>query len=108
MNDHSELFHEIFSHYPTGADTAAVELARDVGVPQNRARQWIRRGWLAPWYWPQLIDVLERKFQHIVSYRQLVEATVALRESGALERSRKSAETRAKNRTDEIEQSEVV
>jgi hypothetical protein len=103
MNEPSTLFHEIFEHYPTADDKAAVELARDMQVPANRARQWIRRGWLAPWYWPRLIDVLERRFEQVITYRQLVEATVSLRENGALERSRKSAETRARNRDEDAE-----
>lgn len=74
MTVQSSLFEELFALWPSD-----LELARDMRVPHNRARQWVARGYVSPWYWPRLVDVVELRFRRAVSYTQLVEASQLLR-----------------------------
>lgn len=58
----------------------AVLMAADFGLASYEVtRQWQMRKFVPVWYWPRLIDVLERRFGLMVSYRQLVEATIQVR-----------------------------
>ena len=74
MTVQNTLFAEIFALWPRFG-----ELANDMGVPPSRAYQWIRRNYLDPCYWPRLVDVIEQKFDRVITYRQLVEASAAQR-----------------------------
>lgn len=93
MTVQKTLFAEIFALWP---DTAS--LAKDMGVPSTRGHQWIRRNYLPPWYWPRLMDVVEQKFGQVVTYRQLVEATVEMRGQAYIAGQAQGAETRRRNR----------
>lgn len=94
MTVQTPLFVEIFALWSAGEKPDAAQVGRDMGVPQSRARQWVRRGYLEPYYWPRLVDVVGQKFGRIVTYRQLVEATVEMRSQSALIGAQKAAETR--------------
>ncbi len=74
MNVQSSLFADVFALWPSDVD-----LARDMGVRRGCARQWMRRGYLEPWYWPRLTDLAEQRFGRVYTYRQFVEAAAALR-----------------------------
>lgn len=93
------VFTKILALWPGDEQLAGYEkLARDMGVPSNRARQWINRGYLAPWYWLRLVEVLRQKFGRRVTYRQLVEATVALRGDAPVIGASQAVGTRRRNR----------
>lgn len=90
-------FQNLLALWPTiESKRAYVELAEDMGVPPNRARQWIKRSYLPPWYWPDFQRALRRKFSLIVTEKQLVDASC---EHGrvAVARASRSAETRKRN-----------
>jgi hypothetical protein len=78
MTSQSSLFAKIFALWPTD-----IELASDMGVPRSRARQWMAREYVSPWYWPRLTDLAHQRFGRRFTYRQLVEATAAQRGPGA-------------------------
>lgn len=93
------LFTQIFELWPDDRQcTRFQQMALDMRVPRMRARQWIARDYLPPWYWPRLVDVLEQKFGSIVTYHQLVEATVAQRGHAMLDGQARGAKTRRRNR----------
>jgi hypothetical protein len=98
MTVQTTLFTQIFTLWPD-----ASVLAGDMGVPRNRARQWINRSYLPPWYWPRLVDVVEQRFSRIVTYRQLVEAAAAQRGQALIAGQAKGAETRRHKREFEAE-----
>lgn len=58
-----------------------VRIAQDLGVDSRETvRDWLKRNGSVPLvHWPRLIDVLEQKFGMVVTYRQLVEATIRVR-----------------------------
>ena len=88
----SPCFTALFALWPRTA-----ELAADMGVPPNRARQWIKRDSLEPFYWPLFVRLLKVKFGRRVSYEQLIEATRKHGEA-RIEASRRSARNRQKKR----------
>lgn len=96
MTVHPTLFTEIFELW-----NDSEQLARDMGVPNNRARQWLNRGYVPLWYWQRLVDVVEQKFNRVVTYRQLVEGASALRGQATIARQAKAADTRRRNREGE-------
>lgn len=57
----------------------ASTMAEDMGVGATVVNQWRRRERIPVEHWPRLITILERKFQMLVSERQLVQATLASR-----------------------------
>ncbi len=58
----------------------ALRMAEDFGLSSFEvSRQWIARQFVPIWHWPRLLDILEQRHGVIVSYRQLVEATIAQR-----------------------------
>lgn len=78
-----------------------MHLARDMGVPLSRARQWLRRDFLPPWYWPHLVDVVEQRFQRTITYRQLVEAAAKQRGQGLIHGQLKAVDTKRLKREGE-------
>ena len=87
-------FPEIISWWTELGESA---MARDMGMPHNRVRQWKNRHFIPPWYWPQLVAVIEARFGRLVTYRQLVEASIE-RGDLVMQQRRRSADTRRKNR----------
>lgn len=63
--------------------------ARDIGVPRERLRMWIRQGNVPPRYWPQLIEAVRDRFEIRLTEKQLTEAVV--RAALAKEEARESA-----------------
>jgi hypothetical protein len=47
-------------------------LAEDLGFPLSRVVRWHQRDSVPAKYWPRLIEVVERRFDIIVSARQLM------------------------------------
>lgn len=74
MPSQTSTFTKLFALWPSD-----IELASDMGVPRSRARQWIARDYISPWYWPRLTDLALTRFGRRFTYRQLVEATAARR-----------------------------
>jgi len=72
-------------------------MAADMGMPRNRVRQWRNRHFIPPWYWPQLVEVIEQRFGWMITYRQLVEASIE-RGNFIMRQRERSTETRRKNR----------
>lgn len=77
-------------------NTAYAELAKDMGVPPNRARQWLKRSYMPPWYWPRFRCVLQEKFSLEITNEQLVQASQCHGDLVSA-RARRSAETRKRN-----------
>lgn len=77
-------------------NTAYAELADDMGVPSNRARQWLNRNYLPPFYWPRFAVVLNEKFGLTITQEQLVQAS-CLHGENLSARAHRAAETRKRN-----------
>lgn len=99
MTVQTSLFTEIFDLWPEPCRD--VQLAQDMGVKRNRARQWLNRGFIPFWYWPRLIDVVDQKFERTITHRQLVEAGILLRGHRIIVGQVQGAETRRRNREGE-------
>lgn len=82
---------------------AYTELAIDMDVPVSRARQWLNRKYLPPWYWPRFRCVLRDKFGLIITNEQLVQASFDHGEIVSA-RARRGVETRKRNRENETSQ----
>lgn len=80
-------FASLFALWPSPA-----ALAADMGVPVNRARQWIRREALDHCYWPQLIRSLKSRGTK-VSYEDLIAASGKQKDT-RIDACRRSARTR--------------
>jgi hypothetical protein len=93
MTVQSTLFVDIFALWPGSA-----ELARDMRVSRSCARQWIRRQDVPMWYWAQLIGEVAARFEKTITYRDLVQASLATRGMGRRYAPSKSAKTRKRNR----------
>jgi DNA-directed RNA polymerase sigma subunit (sigma70/sigma32) len=78
-------------------NTAYAELAEDMGVTPNQARQWLNRNQLPTSYWPRFQDVLRKKFGKIITDDRLAQA-FAEHAKDLSARARRSAETRKRNR----------
>lgn len=98
MTVHPTLFTEIFALWPN--EFQAMRIGSDMGVPRGRAQQWINRDYIPPWYWPRLVDVVEQRFGRVITYRQLVEASVSLRGQAQIDAQAKAAEARRRNKTE--------
>jgi hypothetical protein len=53
---------------------AYAELAADMDVTPNRARQWLKRGHLPTPYWPRFQAALRERFGKIITDEQLAQA----------------------------------
>lgn len=76
---------------------SGASMASDMGMPANRVLHWKKRHFIPPWYWPQLVEVIEQRFGRMITYRQLVEASID-RGNFIMKQRERSAETRRKNR----------
>lgn len=58
---------------------ANVRLARDMQVPANRVWRWRQqddgKGFIPPWYWTRLIEVVEHRHNIIITHGQLARMT---------------------------------
>ena len=88
MSRSPTTFAEIFSHWSFAG--GYVLLAKNMRVPQSRARMWLKRGYLEPYYWPKLIKVLQRRFSVVVTLDDLIAASAA-RAQARIKASRRSA-----------------
>lgn len=92
MSRSPTTFADIFSHWAFAG--GYVLLAKDMRVPQSRARMWLKRGYLEPYYWPDLIKALQRCFTIAITLDDLIAASAA-RAEARIKASRRSAQTRA-------------
>ncbi len=92
MSRSPTTFVDIFSHWNFAG--GYVLLAKDMRVPQSRARMWLKRGYLEPYYWPDLIRALQRRFTVAITLDDLIAASAA-RAEARIKASRRSAQTRA-------------
>ncbi len=55
--------------------------ARDIDVPKERLRMWLRQGNVPPRYWPQLITAVRDRFEIKLTEKQLTDAVVRAAEA---------------------------
>lgn len=91
-------FSDIFALWPSSDKVAwDVEMSADLGVSRGRVRGWMRRHFIPPWYWDEVIDAAKRKFGRDITYRQLVLASIE-RGDVVAGQARRAAKTRQRNR----------
>ena len=95
MTETPITFSTLLAHWSFAGGYAL--LAKDMRVPESRARQWLKREYLEPFYWHQLIKATKHRFKIDITVDDLVLATEA-RALARIEASRRSAQTRAQQR----------
>jgi hypothetical protein len=92
MPEKSVSFREWFNLWPSVAT-----LAEDMGVPANRAHQWVARGSLQTYYWRDFIVAMAERHGLLVTLDDLIDATCWQREQ-RIQACIRGAKTRKKRR----------